>query len=43
MGQIELIFSIMASTLFFKEKITAKEIAGIAVLTLSILMLILVI
>ena len=42
-GQIELIFSIMASTLFFKEKITAKEIAGIAVLTLSILMLILVI
>lgn len=42
-GQIELIFSIMASTLFFKEKITSKEIAGIAVLTLSILMLILVI
>ncbi|MBO6868061.1 EamA-like transporter family protein [Thalassococcus halodurans] len=41
-GQIELIFSIMASTLFFKEKITAKEIAGIAVLTLSILMLILI-
>lgn len=41
-GQIELIFSIMASTLFFKEKITAKEIGGIAVLTLSILMLILI-
>ncbi len=42
-GQIELIFSIMASTLFFKEKITAKEITGIAVLTVSILLLILVI
>ena len=39
-GQIELIFSIMASTLFFKEKITAKEVSGIAVLTVSILMLI---
>ncbi len=42
-GQIELIFSIMASTLFFKEKITAKEITGIAVLTVSIMLLILVI
>ena len=43
LGQIELIFSIMASTLFFKEKITAKEITGIAVLTVSIMLLILVI
>ncbi len=42
-GQIELIFSIMASTLFFKEKITAKEVTGIAVLAVSILLLILVI
>ncbi|MEE3361439.1 MAG: DMT family transporter [Pseudomonadota bacterium] len=42
-GQIELIFSIMASTLFFKEKITAKEITGIAVLTVSIMLLIIVI
>ena len=43
LGQIELIFSIMASTLFFKEKITAKEVTGIAVLAVSILLLILVI
>lgn len=41
-GQIELIMSIAASTLFFKEKISARELAGIAVLLVSILMLVLV-
>ena len=43
LGQVELILSVMASTLFFKEKITIRELAGIAVLVGSILMLILVI
>jgi drug/metabolite transporter (DMT)-like permease len=41
MGQVELILSIMASTLFFREKITAREALGIAVLIASILLLIL--
>lgn len=41
LGQIELIFSIMASTLFFKERITARELAGMVLLTLSIVLLIL--
>ncbi|MCE8546759.1 EamA family transporter [Ruegeria pomeroyi] len=41
LGQVELIFSLMASTLFFREKITGREIAGIALLGLSILALVL--
>jgi drug/metabolite transporter (DMT)-like permease len=41
MGQVELILSIMASTLFFREKITAREALGMAVLIASILLLIL--
>ena len=40
LGQIELIFSIAASALFFKEKITARELRGIAVLTAGILVLV---
>jgi len=43
LGQIELIFSLMASTLVFKERITRREVLGIAVLGGSILTLILVI
>ena len=42
-GQVELIFGIMASTLFFKEKIAVREWAGMAVLMCSIVMLIAVI
>ncbi len=42
-GQAELILSVLASTLFFRERITARELAGMAVLVASILMLILVI
>ena len=41
LGQIELILSVLASTLFFREKITAREACGIAVLVASILLLIL--
>ena len=41
-GQVELILSVAASTLFFREKITGREWAGMAVLVGSILMLILV-
>ena len=39
-GQIELIFSLLASTLFFKEKITGRELAGMAVILCSIIFLI---
>ncbi|WP_121062089.1 DMT family transporter [Chachezhania antarctica] len=40
-GQVELVFSLIASVLFFREKISAREMAGIALLGLSILILIL--
>ncbi len=43
LGQVELILSVAASTLFFREKISGREWAGMAVLVASILMLILVI
>lgn len=42
LGQVELILSVAASTLFFREKITGREWAGMAVLVGSILMLVLV-
>ncbi|KMW60206.1 putative transmembrane protein [Candidatus Rhodobacter oscarellae] len=41
LGQVELIFSIAASALFFREKITSREYTGIAVLTAGILVLVL--
>ena len=41
LGQVELILSLMASTLFFRERISGREIAGIALLGLSILALVL--
>ncbi len=40
LGQIELVFSLAASVLFFREQVTRRELAGIAVLSLSILLLI---
>ncbi|MEE2945889.1 MAG: DMT family transporter [Pseudomonadota bacterium] len=40
-GQIELIFGIAAATLFFKEKITKREIAGMALVATSIMVLVL--
>lgn len=40
LGQVELIFSVLASTLFFRERITAREALGMAVLVASILLLI---
>ena len=42
-GQAELILSVLASTLFFRERISLREALGMAVLVASILMLILVI
>lgn len=42
-GQVELIFSLLASALFFRESISRREIVGIAVLGVSIFMLILLI
>ena len=41
LGQVELIFSLAASALFFREKITPRELAGMALLGLGILVLIL--
>ncbi|WP_299027618.1 EamA family transporter [uncultured Sulfitobacter sp.] len=41
LGQVELILSVIASTLFFREKITTREALGMAVLVASILLLIL--
>lgn len=43
LGQLELILSVAASTLFFRERITGREWTGIAVLAASILMLVMVI
>ena len=40
-GQIEVIFSLMASTLFFREKVSARELMGIALLSISIIGLVL--
>ena len=41
LGQVELILSILASTLFFREKISAREACGMAILIASILLLVL--
>ncbi|MEE9388850.1 MAG: DMT family transporter [Paracoccaceae bacterium] len=40
-GQVELVFSVLASVLFFKEKISRRELAGIGLLLISILGLVL--
>ncbi|EEE36605.1 hypothetical protein RKLH11_438 [Rhodobacteraceae bacterium KLH11] len=40
LGQVELILSLLASILFFKERITRREIAGMMLLGLSILALV---
>ena len=41
-GQVEMILSLMATTLIFKERITAREWQGMALLMASILLLVLV-
>jgi len=43
LGQVEMVLSLMASVLFFREKISGREVLGMAMLGLSILVLILVI
>jgi drug/metabolite transporter (DMT)-like permease len=40
-GQVELIFSLAASVLFFNERFTRREAAGIALLSVSVLSLVL--
>lgn len=40
LGQVELIFSLAASTLFFRERITRRELGGMALLVFGILILI---
>jgi len=42
LGQVELIFSMLASVLFFRERISARELIGIGLLGASILLLVLV-
>ena len=42
LGQVELILSLMASVLFFRERITRREIAGMGLLTLSVVGLLMV-
>lgn len=41
LGQVELILSLGASVLFFREKVTARELGGMAILGVSIVMLVL--
>ncbi|MFQ6552578.1 DMT family transporter [Aestuariibius insulae] len=40
LGQVELVFSLLASTLIYKEKISTREGAGMALITASVLLLI---
>ena len=40
LGQIEVIFMLAASILFFKERVTAREIAGVILVSLGVLALI---
>lgn len=41
LGQVELVFSLTATVLFFREKLSAREYLGIGVLALSITLLVL--
>lgn len=43
LGQIELVFSFVASVFVFKESVTRREIAGVILVVISVLLLILVI
>ena len=43
LGQIELVFSLLATVFFFKESVTRRELCGLGVLSVSILGLIMVI
>jgi len=40
LGQVELILSLAASVYFFREKVTARELSGMAILVMSILILV---
>ncbi|OED47051.1 hypothetical protein AB838_17340 [Rhodobacteraceae bacterium (ex Bugula neritina AB1)] len=40
-GQVELLLSLLASVLFFKEKVTVRELTGMGLLVVSILVLVL--
>ena len=41
LGQVEIVFTLMASALFFRERLSGREGAGIALVVLSVLVLIL--
>ena len=40
-GQVEVIFTVLISTLYFRERITAMEYAGIATIVVAVLMFVL--
>lgn len=40
-GQVEVIFSLIASVLFFRETVTRRELVGIVLVSASILLLVL--
>lgn len=40
-GQVEMVFTILASWLVFRERLTRREVAGIALVTASLLMIVL--
>lgn len=41
LGQVEVVFTLAASILFFKEHITAREIAGVALIAIGVVVLVL--
>ena len=41
LGQVELAFSTLSSALFFKERVSAREIVGIALIGVSIVLVLL--
>ena len=41
LGQVELILSLLASVLFFRETVTSRELAGMGLLGVSIILLVL--
>ncbi len=39
LGQIEFIFTLLLTTLFFKERITARELLGVAAIVCSVILI----
>ena len=39
LGQVEFIFTLLLTTLFFKERITARELLGVAAIVGSVILI----